>query len=228
MKNKKALKLIGALALVATVGVGATLAYLTDKSNIVTNSFTVGTGYEIDDDTKLSVWIDEKKDGEPAKGELTVTDDGVVRTLVGNTYSDVLAGDELDKDPELNIAAGSIKSYGFIEVTGLDALNGIGVTVDLNTTDWKKVDILTGEVVDDEDSGTLDGVYMYRTMLDPTTNIAETNPLFREVIIDENFDSKTTNPIVLKGCAVQGVKTVNGVETIIPQTDIPVPVFAAQ
>ena len=61
MKNKKALKLIGALALVATVGVGATLAYLTDKSNIVTNSFTVGTGYETDDNTNLAVWIDEKR-----------------------------------------------------------------------------------------------------------------------------------------------------------------------
>lgn len=222
MKNKKALKLIGALALVATVGVGATLAYLTDKSNIVRNSFTVGTGYEIDDDTKLSVWIDEKKIGTPAKDELIVEG----RTLVGNTYSDVLAGNELDKDPELNIAAGSIKSYGFIEVTGLEALKAIDVTVDLNTTDWKKVDISTGEVVDDEDSGTLDGVYMYRTMLDPTTNIAETNPLFTEVIIDENFDSKTINPIVLKGCAVQGVKTVNGTETVIPQTEIAVPVFA--
>lgn len=228
MKNKKAFKLIGALALVATVGVGATLAYLTDQSNIVRNSFTVGTGYVTDDDTDLAVWIDEKKIGETAEGEKTVVDDGVTRTLVGNTYSDVLTGDELDKDPELNIAAGSIKSYAFIEVTGLDALKAIDVTVDLNKTEWKKVDISTGKVVDDKDSGTLDGVYMYQTMLDPTTNIAETIPLFTEVIIDENFDSKTINPIVLKGCAVQGVKTVNGVETIIPQTDIPVPVFAVQ
>lgn len=224
MKNKKAFKLIGALALVATVGVGATLAYLTDKSNIVKNSFTVGTGYVTDDDTDLAVWIDEKKIGTPAKDELIV--DG--RTLVGNTYADVLAGDVLDKDPELNIAAGSVKSYGFIEVTGLDALKAINVTVNLNTTDWKKVDIATGKVVDDVGSKTLDGVYMYKTMLDPTTNIAKTNPLFTEVTIDENFDSKTINQIILKGCAVQGVKTVNGTEKDIPQDEIAVPVFAVQ
>lgn len=226
MKNKKALKLIGALALVATVGVGATLAYLTDKSNIVTNSFTVGTGYEIDDDTNLSVWIDEKKDGEPAEGELTVTDDGVVRTLVGNTYSDVLAGDELDKDPELNIAAGSIKSYAFIEVTGLEALKNKNVTVDLNKDDWKKVIIDEGTVVDDTSSTSLDGIYMYKTMLDPTNGIAETNPLFTEVKIGVNFDAETIEQIVLKGCAVQGVKTVNGTVTEIPQTEIATPVFA--
>ena len=226
MKNKKALKLIGALALVATVGVGATLAYLTDKSNIVRNSFTVGTGYEIDDDTNLAVWIDEKKNGEPAEGELTVTDDGVLRTLVGNTYSDVLAGDELDKDPELNIAAGSVKSYAFIQVTGLDALKNKNVTVDLNSTDWKKVDIGTGKVVDVENSETLDGIYMYKTMLDPTNSIAETKPLFTEVKIGENFDAETIEQIVLKGCAVQGVKTVNGTETDIQQTEIAVPVFA--
>lgn len=222
MKNKKALKLIGALALVATVGVGATLAYLTDKSNIVTNSFTVGTGYEIDDDTKLSVWIDEKKIGTPAKDELIV--DG--RTLVGNTYSDVLAGDELDKDPELNIAAGSIKSYAFIEVTGLEALKNKNVTVDLNLDDWKKVIIDEGTVVDDTSSTSLDGIYMYKTMLDPTNGIAETNPLFKEVKIGVNFDAKTIEQIVLKGCAVQGVKTVNGTETVIPQTEIATPVFA--
>lgn len=226
MKNKKALKLIGALALVATVGVGATLAYLTDKSNIVRNSFTVGTGYETDDNTNLAVWIDEKKNGEAAQGELTVTDDGVLRTLVGNTYSDVLAGDVLDKDPELNIAAGSIKSYGFIEVTGLDALKALDVTVDLNTTDWKKVDISTGKVVDVEDPTTLDGIYMYETMLDPTNGIAETNPLFTAVTIDPNFDDTTIESIVLKGCAVQGVKTVNGTETVIQQNEIAVPVFA--
>lgn len=222
MKNKKALKLIGALALVATVGVGATLAYLTDKSNIVTNSFTVGTGYEIDDDTKLAVWIDEEKIGTPAEGELIVEG----RTLAGNTYSDVLAGDVLDKDPELNIAAGSVKSYAFIQVTGLHTLEAKGVTVDLNTTDWKKVDISTGEVVDDEDSGTLDGIYMYKTMLDPTNGIAETNPLFTAVTIDPNFDDTTIESIVLKGCAVQGVKTVNGTETVIQQNEIAVPVFA--
>lgn len=222
MKNKKAFKLIGALALVATVGVGATLAYLTDKSNIVTNSFTVGTGYEIDDDTNLAVWIDEEKIGTPAEDELIV--DG--RTLVGNTYSDVLAGDVLDKDPELNIAAGSVKSYAFIQVTGLDTLEAKGVTVDLKDTDWQKVDISSGKVVDVEDPTTLDGIYMYKTMLDPTNGIAETNPLFTAVTIDPNFDDTTIESIVLKGCAVQGVKTVNGTETVIPQTEIATPVFA--
>lgn len=222
MKNKKALKLIGALALVATVGVGATLAYLTDKSNIVTNSFTVGTGYEIDDDTNLSVWIDEKKIGNSVEGEVVVDD----RTLKGNTYSDVLAGDVLVKDPELNIAAGSVKSYAFIQVTGLDTLKAKGVTVDLKTTDWKKVDISSGKVVDVEVPTTLDGIYMYETMLDPTNGIAETNPLFTAVTIDPSFDDTTIESIVLKGCAVQGVKTVNGTVTEIPQAEIATPVFA--
>ncbi len=44
MKKKKLLTMLTALVLVAVVGVGATLAYLSDKTLALTNTFTVGTG----------------------------------------------------------------------------------------------------------------------------------------------------------------------------------------
>ena len=44
--TKKKLMMAGLSAgLVAVVGIGGTLAYLSDKSEVVTNTFTVGTGY---------------------------------------------------------------------------------------------------------------------------------------------------------------------------------------
>ena len=48
-KNKIMLSVISGL-LVAAVAVGGTLAYLSDKSNMVTNTFNVGSGYEWDED----------------------------------------------------------------------------------------------------------------------------------------------------------------------------------
>lgn len=231
MKNKKALKLVASLALVATIGVGATLAYLTDQSNQLTNTFTVGEGYVPGGPDDLAVWIDETAIGDHA-GETLYNEN---RTLKGNDYDKVLAGDILTKDPILRINKGSVKSYAFIQVEGLDALAQKGVTVNLNTDDWKKVSTTTGTVVDDDTSG-LDGIYMFKKVindddgegvLDPTNTVASTSALFNKVFVSGTFNATTLedNDIVLKGCAVQAVVTNEGTEEILEQNEIAVPTF---
>ena len=43
MKNTKLFATLGAVALVAAVGLGSTLAYLSDTTDTVTNKFTLGS-----------------------------------------------------------------------------------------------------------------------------------------------------------------------------------------
>ena len=76
MKKKSLLTMLLALTLVAVVGVGATLAYLSDSTGAMTNTFTVGSGiditqdeedidydYDKDDDGKVDPEYDEDGDG---------------------------------------------------------------------------------------------------------------------------------------------------------------------
>ena len=57
--KKKVVAAIMSVALVAAVGIGGTLAYLSSKSNDVTNTFTVGKGYDFDSVKQASI-MDEQ------------------------------------------------------------------------------------------------------------------------------------------------------------------------
>lgn len=117
MNKKKMAMSITSLALVGAVAIGGTLAYLSDQSNQVTNTFNVGTGYTEDDEGHQGLWLDEKDwDGKDEEGNPTE------RTETGNTYEDLLPGSVVDKDPTFHLTADSIDSYVFAEITGLDAL----------------------------------------------------------------------------------------------------------
>lgn len=55
MQKKKLLTAIMSLSLVAVVGIGGTFAYLSDKTELVTNTFAVGKGY-VD-----QLWVEKMK-----------------------------------------------------------------------------------------------------------------------------------------------------------------------
>lgn len=223
MKNKKMKTMIVSLAMVGAVGLGSTLAYLSDKTNTLTNTFTVGTGF-IPGDNDLAVWIDEttvntKSDGLSYMG----------RTLEGNIYEKVLPGDILVKDPVLRVNKGSIKSYVYIQVSGLDQLATAGIKTSIDKTKWTKV---TSDGHTADKTRTLDGIYRYQTILDPTNDVAATTALFTELAVDEGFKGQdaqgntiSLQNVVIKGCAVQAIKTVGGVETIIPLIEVEAPLF---
>lgn len=109
-KNKIMLSVISGL-LVAAVAVGGTLAYLSDKSNMVTNTFNVGAGYEEDDDGHVGLWLDETDVTNPES-----------RTEIGNEYEDLQPGSIVEKDPTFHLTAGSTDSYVFAQVTGVDEM----------------------------------------------------------------------------------------------------------
>ena len=117
-KNKKAM--IASLALVGAVCVGSTLAYLSDQSNTLNNTFTVGKGY-IPGDLGEAVWVDEKDYNGATEGEKTTTVDGELRTLDGNQYGTVdnklEAGSVVTKDPVIRLTEESVESWVYMQVT---------------------------------------------------------------------------------------------------------------
>lgn len=93
MNKKKAIPMLAAVALVAVVGVGSTLAYFTDSedvSNVVTMGHVDITLYETDDND--------------ASDEVEITEDGL-------KFENIMPGDILDKDPSVKVNAGSADAY---------------------------------------------------------------------------------------------------------------------
>ncbi len=106
MKKKNLITTAVSLALVAVVGVGATLAYFTDKTDTMTNVFVSG---------KVDVTlIDEFNKTETPKGEYEFDENGV---QTGILYTNVMPGDTLDKDVSLMVRDGSSNAHVGIVVT---------------------------------------------------------------------------------------------------------------
>ena len=180
MKKKDLIVLGVSLCLVATLGVGATLAYLTDDTQILTNTFTVGTGIDITlDETK---YVDNE-----------ITDE---RTEEGNDYGDLQPGDSVKKDPTVTVVADSTDCYVFVEVNGIDGVEAKDFTVaDIDSDKWIKV-------AGDED--TADGIYRYSSIVSKSDENQEL-VVFDGVTYNIDADGLATDipEITIKACAVQ-------------------------
>ena len=100
MKNaKKALILVLCAALLVGASVMGTLAYLTSKTDVVENTFTVG---------KVEITMDESK----------VTEYGIIdgNTRVTKNDYKLLPGHTYTKDPTIHVAKGSEACYLYVEV----------------------------------------------------------------------------------------------------------------
>ena len=91
MKKKNLLTAAASLALVAVIGVGATLAYFTDKTDVKNNVFTTGSVDIILTDTSES-------------DKATEVENGIV-------YEEVMPGDLLDKNVYVTVDKMSAPSY---------------------------------------------------------------------------------------------------------------------
>lgn len=110
MKKKNLITAAVSLALVAVVGVGATLAYFTDKTETKKNVFSAG---------KVSInLIDETWDVEgQVKGEYYEKDG-----ITGIQYEDIMPGDVLSKVVGVETAADSQDAYVAVRVTVTDVV----------------------------------------------------------------------------------------------------------
>ena len=124
MKIKRILLSVLALALVAALSVGATLAFMSAEDTRVTNNFSFGS---------ISVKIEEAV---PTKLPGTVQ---AVANDKGVNYTKVTPGVTLPKQPAVSVGT-DVKAYVFINVSGFnanlkcDGINSIWTAVD-GTTD---------------------------------------------------------------------------------------------
>lgn len=221
MKKKKLMMAVVSASLVGVVAIGGTLAYLSDKSNEVTNTFNVGSGYVPDDKEHIGLWLDET---EKTGTENPTAIDKEHRTEVGVKYEEMLPGSVVAKDPTFHLTTGSTDSYVFAQVTGVDAMiaDGYYFTVEKPeklvdpenafNAKWEKV----VDAGTDKDSG-FDGLYIYKDIvkggeLDADGKVVtpadEMKPLFRWVklgsdVQNEEFKEIEDGSVVIKGVAVQ-------------------------
>ena len=164
MNKKKAAMSLMSLALVGAVAVGGTLAFLTETTGKVTNTFTMGKGYEDetvpgDPGTVLhtGLWLDETKIPADASADTrypttigTTSETRVEASETGTPgveYKDLVPGDIMVKDPTFHMVAGSVKSRVVMKVTGLDALNDL-------TYDGTKAFAISKDVISDSTKAT--------------------------------------------------------------------------
>lgn len=120
MKKKNFLTILLSLALVAVIGVGATLAYLTDNTQTVKNKFTFDNiQITLQENASVpdgqSYLIRENKEG-------TVADTTPIEgSDVGVVYSDILPGATVEKNPYITVSESNAHAYVYAYVTGVAA-----------------------------------------------------------------------------------------------------------
>lgn len=124
-KAKKILVMVAALALTAALAIGGTLAYLTSKTEVVTNTFTVG---------KVAITLDEAKVTEYG------VKDGDTR-VQANTYK-LMPGHAYLKDPTIHVDADSEDCYLFVKVVnGISAIEAAPtIAAQMDAKGWDPVE----------------------------------------------------------------------------------------
>ena len=211
-KNKIVMSVISGL-LVAAVAVGGTLAYLSDTSNQVTNTFNVGSGYEWDEDHEhQGLWLDETAN--PAPGVNPTKISSTNRTETGVDYTEMYPGTVVAKDPTFHLTEGSTDSYVFARVTGADAMIAAGYVIsdidlgDFDVEPTSSVNEMAWEKVADDDDANdagFDGIYRYYTTVAGGENGADLAALFNSVKLSKDVDSDEFAKILPSTIDIAGV-----------------------
>lgn len=229
MKKKNVLMMAMSLVLVAVIAVGGTLAYLTSNTDTLTNTFTVGNGYD-DDPNNPALKLDETEKGVGSNPTVINPDN---RTNENN-YEAFAPGSKIAKDPTFYLKDGSPASFVFAKVTGVDTLVDTEwiIVSDLEAASvqndtpsalsnkWQKVANADGELITGEnpDDSKLDGYYVYVGAYNYTTvtkqGYRSLDPLFKSVVVRSdltNMDliADANTQIVVKGVAIQADNMAN-------------------
>ena len=227
MKKRKIMMSVLSAALVGVVAIGGTLAYLSDTTDKVTNTFNVGAGYEEDDKGHVGLWLDEV--------DIEAAESGA-RTEEGNTYEDLLPGDTVVKDPTFHMTAGSTESYVIAKVVGADASMAAGYIFKNEAEEvgfngeWVKVAGLDENTEVVTPGG--DGYYIYTNVetgmpaiVDPSDEEVAVDlvPMFNSVTLTAEIDSDDEmtaadgQKVWISGAAVQATNNTadNAIEQAI-------------
>lgn len=177
--KKKIVAMVTSLVLVAALAVGGTLAWLTDTTETVTNTFTVN-------DTGVAASLFEPKvddNGEIITGE----GKGEVTT---NTYQ-IIPGATVDKQPTVRIADKSEDCWVYVAVT--NNLGTAATIVGVDTTKW--------DVVETRDNTTL---YAYKNVAKANDQLVVfTDVTFASTLTQDGIKALAGKTIVVNGYAHQ-------------------------
>lgn len=115
--KKKIVILALAFVLVFALGIGGTLAWLTDKTNEVKNTFTVG-------DVNIELKETKTPDGTEVAAGVT---DWSAQMIPGYTYS---------KNPKVTVKANSVDCYLFVKFVEPTANSALEYTSNLTSESW--------------------------------------------------------------------------------------------
>jgi len=184
---KKVLAVILCVALIMSVSIMGTLAYLTDRA-AVTNTFTVGN---------VDIDLNEAKvnpDGTLVEGADRVTE---------NTYH-LIPGQTYVKDPTVTIKAGSEASYIRMLVTinyksELDAIFAPGVKLDSIFNEWDSTTWIYHNETEDATNNTVTYEFRYKETIKPesTGNLALA-PLFSSFTIPGSLTGEQLDTLLTK------------------------------
>lgn len=125
--KKKTLTIAIALVLVVALAVGATWAYLTAQSGPVVNTFTVGK--ILDNASNFTLNEHPLKNADTTDGVYQL--DMNATPVQAVTYSAVMPGVDLPKDPTVTIKAGALKADAYLFVVVDNKLaTGLSYTLD--------------------------------------------------------------------------------------------------
>lgn len=180
MNRKKILILAASTLTAAAIAVGGTLAYFT-STKTATNTFTVG---------KISISMDEAAVKHDGINWVANTD--VDRVTEGNTYTSVMPGSELTKDPTITVTKGSEDCYVGMKIVVSNFTASAKTVCDAAFNDDK---LLNGwKVVKNDGNGTY---YLARTAsISKSDSDYKVDPAFTNIQIPETF---TTEDITLLG-----------------------------
>lgn len=144
MKRKNMAAMVTSIALVGVVAVGGTLALLSQGSNTVNNTFTVGEGYTTNDIILSESDVKQNFDGsyvvntDTKRGEVVYTALDGQKRYQTNSYTDLVTGTTIYKDPMVSIAANTPSSWVVAHIGQVDAALATS-TFDADNTSWYQV-----------------------------------------------------------------------------------------
>lgn len=189
--KKKTLTVAIALVLVVALAVGATYAYLTAKTEAVTNTFTAG-GAVATNDLKLKEHVATQN----ADGSYTLSDTAYVKEGEGNSYV-VLPGVNLPKDPTVTVEKSTGTYYLFVTVekgSGFQAVGGKNAPLSYNVADsWQNLTISGTKAANTElyvYSVTTDGE---KTYIQPASNSSVSHAILAGIVGDTSNTIKVSD-----------------------------------
>lgn len=182
MKKNKLVVTLSAVALLGVIGVGSTFAYLTDETETITNTFTVGN-VNFDDEDEVGSGLRESAVSDES-GSYVDADGENNWTVISNEYENLYAGEVVYKDPTVIMGKESEDAWVFAKVT---------YNKEQYAIEWSK----DWEVVTKNDAY----VVLAKTV---AIKAEESSTIFTEVTVSEKITEDTTlEDIQVQAFAIQ-------------------------